>query len=166
MNSRFFCGDLDIRIDREGAWFYNGTPVMRKEMVCLFASVLLRDEEGDFWLITPDEMGRIEVEDTPFIGVELFFVGCGESQIISLRTNVDEIVTIDAAHPLRISINPTTHEPSPVVTVRDGLDARLGRAVYYELIERGEERRVGEKTLFGVWSAGLFFELGSLDEHE
>ena len=160
---RVVCGDLDMRIDRDGTWHYNGSPIGRKELVCLFASVLHRDDAGDYWLITPAEAGRVQVEDVPFIAVELFTSGGGRDQVLSLRTNVDEIVTVDDAHPLRVVVHPETGEPSPYVTVRERLEARIARSVYYELVDLGVEETVDRQYLFGVWSSGIFFPMGRLD---
>ncbi|KAA5604642.1 DUF1285 domain-containing protein [Roseospira marina] len=163
---RHFCGDLDLFIDREGVWHYQGSPIGRKEMVCLFASVLHRAEDGTYWMVTPAEVGRVEVEDVPFVAVEMFAqpCGCGPSQCVSFRTNCDDVVTVDDEHPLRIEHDPETGEPIPYVTVRDGLDARLTRSVYYDLVARGvEDTSTGERR-FGVWSRERFFSLGTLDE--
>ncbi len=163
---RQFCGDLDMRIARDGTWFYHGSPIGRKELVRLFASVLSRDEKGEFWLITPAEMGRIQVDDAPFAGVELTQEGSGTEQKLSLRTNVDEIVIIGGDHPLRIETHPETGEPSPYVTIRPGLDARLTRSVYYHLVSLGQEETVAGERIFGVWSEGLFFPMGPGEEGE
>jgi hypothetical protein len=156
------CGVFDIRIDREGQWFYHGSPITRKELVKLFASVLKRDAEGRYLLETPAERGVIEVEDAPFLAVELTSTGDGRNRSLTFRTNLDEIVMADAAHPLRVEEDPATGEPKPYVLVRDRLEARLTRAVYYELVELGAEEQHAGEPRFGVWSAGRFFALGSL----
>ncbi len=166
------CGDLDIHIDSEGLWFYHGSPIGRKELVKLFASVLNRDEEGRYWLITPAEKGEITVEDVPFQAVELTAEGKNEAQILTFRTNIDEIVIADKSHPIRIETDPETEEPSPYIMVRDGLEARLTRPVFYQLVELGVEWRVEmaqgkdifDKQTFGVWSSGQFFQIGTLTE--
>jgi len=158
------CGDLGLRIDRNGRWFYHGSPIDRKEMVCLFASVLQRHADGSYWLVTPDEMGTIQVDDVPFIAVEMFSSGCGRDKVISFRTNMDELVTVDAAHGLRIAECVETGEPIPYVHVRDGLEARLTRSVYYELVAQGFEEKVDGEELYGIWSSGTFFPLGRLDD--
>lgn len=157
------CGDIDIRIDRNGNWFYHGTPILRKEMVCLFASVLRRNEDGAYWLVTPVEAGRIQVEDAPFAAVEMFTEGSGRDLVVSFRTNVDELIPLDDEHPLRIAYDATTGEPSPYIMVRDGLEARLTRSVYYELVARGLEEKVGAEQLYGLWSNGTFFPMGTAD---
>lgn len=156
------CGDIDIRIDRNGCWFYHGSPIGRKEMVCLFASVLERRDDGSFWLVTPAEAGRIVVEDAPFLGVEAYFCQAGRDLVVSIRTNVDEMIDLDDDHPLRLVHNSATGEPIPYIQVRDGLEARLTRAVYYELVAMGHEEKINGEAVYGLWSKGTFFPLGSL----
>ncbi len=165
------CGDLPFLILRDGTWLYRGSPIGRKELVCLFASVLRRDEDGGFWLETPVERGRIEVEDAPFLAVELHWTGTGTRQMLSFRTNVDQIVTAGPEHPIRISHDLFTCEPTPYITVRAGagrlaVEARITRAVYYELVALGEPRWIGGQRVLGVWSAGSFFSLGELPPGE
>ncbi len=162
--NQILCGDLDIRIDREGTWFYHGSPIGRKELVRLFASVLQRDEDNRYWLITPAEKGEIVVEDAPFIGVEMYVEGAGKDQILSFRTNVDDKVIADDDHPLRIETDSATGEPSPYILVRGGLEARLNRPVFYELVEIGGEEVIEGATVYGVWSSGRFFEIGKLED--
>ena len=156
------CGDIDMRIDRNGIWYYHGSPVGRKELVKLFATVLRRDEAGAYWLITPAEMARITVEDAPFLAVELSTIGEGSDQAISFRTNIDKIVNVDSCHPLRVDIDAETLEPSPYVALDSNLEAKLVRSVYYELVSLGVEEWVGDKQIYGVWSNGDFFPIGSL----
>ena len=159
-----FCGDFDMRIARDGTWFYRGSPIGRKPLVKLFSTVLRREPDGSYWLVTPVERGRILVDDAPFTAVELTVAGSGHDQTLCFRTNVDDEVTADREHPIRVAHDPETGEPSPYIMVRNGLEARLLRSVYYHLVELGEERREGGVTTFGVWSMGVFFALGSLEE--
>ncbi len=159
------CGNFDIHISRDGTWSYRGSPIGRLPLVKLFASVLQRDDEGTYWLATPVERGRITVEDAPFTAVELTVTGEGQEQILVFRTNLDDNVSADENHPLRIDNDNVTRAPNPYILVRDGLEARLTRAVFYQLVDIGREERVGDTTLFGVWSKGKFFPLGSLDEN-
>ncbi len=167
------CGELDMRIDRGGVWYYHGSPIGRKELVRLFSTVLRRDDAGDYWLITPAEAGRIAVEDAPFMAVELTRSGDGPDQVISFRTNVDDNVTVDADHPIRVDFDPKTAEPSPYVVLGGGIEARITRSVYYELVsfggekggeEKDHEKKTGGENTFGVWSSGVFFALGKLEE--
>jgi hypothetical protein len=156
-------GEIDIHIARDGSWFYRGSPITRASLTRLFASVLRRESDGFYWLVTPAERGRITVEDAPFLAVELDVAGVGQAQVLSFRTNVDEIVTADGAHPLRVATDPVRATPSPYILVRDGLEAKLIRPVFYQLVDLGREERVGGISRFGVWSKNEFFPLGELD---
>jgi len=155
-----FCGDIDMRIARDGTWFYHGSPIGRKPLVKLFAGVMRRDEAGDYWLETPVEKCRIKVDDAPFTAVEMVVSGGGCKQLLKFRTNIDEFVTADSEHPLRITSDPDTGEPTPYIMVREGLEALIVRAVYYDLVELGVEETRDGAPVFGVWSGGTFFALG------
>jgi len=156
-------GEIGMRIDRDGSWFYRNSPITRSSLVKLFASVLRREADGAYWLVTPAERARVGVEDAPFLAVELDAAGTGQSQVLSFRTNLDEIVTADGAHPLRVAVDPASAAPRPYILVRDGLEARLTRPVFYQLVDLGREERVGAAVRFGVWSKHEFFPLGDLD---
>jgi uncharacterized protein len=161
------CGDLPFLIRRDGTWLYRGSPIERKELVCLFASVLKREVDGSFWLETPAERGRIDVEDAPFTAVELDWVGDGRQQTLSFRTNVDQVVTAGPEHPIRVAHDLLTCEPTPYILVRagageQGIEARINRAVYYELVALAVPEWVACRHMLGVWSRGRFFPLGEL----
>jgi len=158
------CGDLGMRIARDGSWHYRGSPIARLPLVKLFASVLRRDADGSYWLVTPAERGRIEVEDVPFLAVELTVCGEGHDRQLIFRTNLDDIVTAGPDNPLRVE-TAANGEPAPYIRVRDRLEARLTRPVFYELAEIGGEERIDGETQFGVWSAGAFFWLGDPGEN-
>ncbi|MBN8909820.1 MAG: DUF1285 domain-containing protein, partial [Rhodospirillales bacterium] len=133
------CGDLPFVIQRDGTWLYRGSPIGRKELVCLFSSVLKREAGGEYFLETPAERGRIAVEDVPFVAVELDWTGDGRQQTLSFRTNVDEVVTAGPDHPIRVGHDLLTCEPTPYLLIRGGagalgIEARISRAVYYELV--------------------------------
>jgi uncharacterized protein len=165
------CGHLPFLIRRDGTWLYRGTPIERKELVCLFASVLKREADGSFWLETPAERGRIEVEDAPFLAVELDWSGDGRDQVLSFRTNVDEVITAGPNHPIRVAHDVLTCEPTPYILVRPGVgalgvEARISRAVYYELVALGVPHCVRGRRMLGVWSCGAFFPLGELPPGE
>ena len=153
----------DIRIARNGTWFHEGVPIGRKPLVKLFASVLWRDDGGGYWLRTPVEQGRIEVEDAPFTAVELSVSGQGEDQVLALRTNLDDWVEAGPAHPLRVVEDPAKRDRSPYILVRDRLEALILRPVYYELAALAIPAPKGGTApadSLGVWSHGIFFVLG------
>ena len=155
-------GDLDMRIARDGTWFYRGSPINRMSLVKLFASVLRRERDGSYWLVTPAERGRVTVEDAPFIAVAVEMQGAGRDQRLIFRTNLDEIVTAGPEHPLRVE-TAADGTPAPYILVRPGLEARLARPVFYELAELGHQERVAGEEQFGVWSSGMFFRLGEVE---
>jgi hypothetical protein len=150
-----FCGDIDMRIAQDGTWFYMNSPIGRKPLVQLFASVLRHDADGKFYLVTPVEKVGIRVDDAPFTAVRMAVQGEGASQVISFETNVDDSVTVDAAHPLRFAVEEGTDGLKPYVVVRSGLEALVSRALFYDLAAAGMV--VGE--WFGVWSSGQFFPM-------
>jgi uncharacterized protein len=145
------CGDIDIRIARDGTWFHEGSPIGRAPLVRLFSSVLRKDPDG-YVLVTPVEKLKITVEDVPFIAVRVDRTGEG----LRFVTNVGDAVTAGPEHPLRVETDPVTGEPAPYVHVRGGLEARLARPVFYELAEMASPR--GEEM--AVESGGAWFGLG------
>jgi len=157
-------GDFAIRIARDGTWFHEGAPIARKPLVKLFASVLRRDAQGNYWLQTPVEKGRISVDDVPFVAVELSVMGAGEDQRLSFRTNLDDWVDLSAEHPLRVAEGRESEGPSPYILVREGLEARILRPVYYQLAELAAPAPIAPgqpASQLGIWSNGMFFVLGS-----
>ncbi|ALG72203.1 proteophosphoglycan precursor [Azospirillum thiophilum] len=153
----------DIRIARDGTWFHNGDPIRRIELAKLFSTVLRRDDDGDYWLVTPVERGRIQVEDAPFVAVEMIVAGSGADQVLSFRTNLDHWVEAGAEHPIRVAVDPETGEPAPYIEIRSRLEALILRSVFYDMVERSETRRTetGESEV-GLWSKKVFFALGRL----
>lgn len=160
---RAFCGDLDIRITSDGTWHYNETPIGRPEMVQWFASMLKLDEEGRHWLVTPTEIGRIKVDDAPFVIVDYHVSGERENQILCFSTNVDDVVCVDKDTPITMEKGPARGALTPYVQIGAGLKAKISRAVYYELVELGTTHTLNDQSVFGLWSSGHFFPLGSLD---
>ncbi len=165
------CGALPFVIKRCGTWNYRGSPIGRKELVCLFASVLRRADDGSWYLETPAERGTIAVEDAPFLAVELDWTGDGRDQVLTLRTNIDEVITVGPDHPLRVAHDVLTCEPIPYVHLRNGdgpyaIEARINRATYYELVALAVPEWVGCRQMLGVWSQGRFFALGELPPGE
>jgi len=154
------CGEIDMRIDANGTWFYQGSPFTRHALVKLFSTVLRRDDDGEHWLITPAEICRITVEDAPFIAVELMCSGEGQEQKISFHTNVDTVVTLNGDHPLRVQIDDETGEPGPYISLEHRLEAKLSRPVFYELVDLGVDETIEGDQIYGVWSNGDFFTIG------
>lgn len=149
-----FCGDLDIRVAKDGTWSYLGSPINRFELVKLFSSIL-KKEDGKYYLVTPVEKVGITVEDAPFIAVDFEQTGEGQTQDLTFRTQVDDIAVAGPAHPIRIVIDPETEEPSPYILIRTNLEARIDRKSFYRLVEIGGHH----EGWFGVWSGGQFFPL-------
>ena len=153
-----------MRIIRNGTWLYRGSPITRKPLVKLFSTVLRREVDGNYYLVTPVERCLVQVDDAPFVAVDVVRTKYNTQQVLKFRTNIDEEVIADLEHPIRVEFDRRTGEPSPYVRVRDGLDALISRPVYYELVELGGEATRGNKSVYGVWSSGQFFELGEAGE--
>jgi hypothetical protein len=157
-----FCGDLDMRIAANGTWFYLKTPIGRAALVKLFASVLKR--EGDrYFLVTPVEKVGITVDDAPFTAVEMTTEGEGAARVLSFRTNVDDWVTCGPEHALRFEPETETGGLKPYLHVRRDLWALVSRALFYDLVELGEERDINGTRMFGVASSGEFFPMAPAD---
>ena len=158
-----FCGDLDMRIARDGTWFYEGTPIGRPGLVRLFSTILRKD--GDqYFLVTPVEKVGITVDDAPFVAVD-FEVTTGETgQRLVFHTNVGDSVVAGQETPLRFTRDAETGEPSPYVMVRARLEALIDRKSFYRLVELGAENVVDGVNWFGVWSDGAFFPMIPADE--
>ncbi len=149
-----------MRIARDGTWFYRGSPIVRLPLVKLFASVLRLEADGHYWLVTPAERGKIEVDDVPFLAVALTAEGQGREQQLIFRTNLDDIVAAGPDNPLRVETT-AKGESVPYILVRGRLEARIARPVFYQLVELAAEEQVEDTTQFGVWSSGMFFRLGT-----
>lgn len=150
-----FCGDIDMRIARDGTWFYLGTPIGRAPMVKLFSSILKR--EGDrFYLVTPVEKVGITVDDAPLFAVDFDAEGAGRSQRLIFTTKTEDRVTAGPDHPLRVDRD-ADGEPAPYVMVRAGLWARIDRKSFYRLVELGCHAPHEGASWFGLWSDGAFF---------
>lgn len=153
-----FCGDIDIRIARDGTWFYLGTPFGRPELVKLFASILKR--EGDeYFLVTPVEKVRIRVDDAPFLAVDFTVEGAGRDQRIRFETSLGETAVAGPDHPIRVVRDAATGEPAPYVEIRDGLEALIDRKSFFRLVELGIDEARGGERWFGLWLSGMFFAL-------
>ena len=148
------CGDSGMRIARDGTWFHEGSPIGRSAMVRLFSTILRREPGGGFVLVTPVEKLDIEVEDAPFVAIELKSEGKGQGRSLAFRLNTGDLVVAGPEHPLRIEQG--DEGPHPYLTVRPGLDALVARPVYYELANIALAEEAGPP---GLWSGGAFFPL-------
>ena len=157
-----FCGDLDMRIARDGTWFYQGTPIGRPALVRLFSTILKR-EDGKHFLVTPVEKVGIQVEDAPFLAVEMCKEQQDNGRLLQFRTNVDDWVPCDTAHRLRFEAA-ADGGLTPYLHVRADLWAKVTRALYYDLVDMGEERVVDGHSMFGIVSGGEFFAMADAEQ--
>jgi hypothetical protein len=155
-----YCGDIGMKIARDGQWYYANSPIGRKKLVRLFSTILRHDEDGEHYLVTPVEKIRIEVEGAPFIATLMTMTGEGRAQILRFETNVGDFTEAGPDHPMRFEINAETGEPSPYVHVRARLEGLIARPVFYDLVELAEVH----EGQFGVWSHGVFFAISSAEE--
>ncbi len=157
-----FCGDLDMRIAADGTWYYMGTPIGRPALVRLFSTILKR--EGDkYFLVTPVEKVGIRVDDAPFLAVEMIKQHHARGRLLRFRTNVDDWVDCDSAHGLRFEVS-RDGGLTPYLHVRAGLWAKVTRALYYDLVDMGEERTINDRPTFGVESSGEFFPMADAEQ--
>jgi hypothetical protein len=149
-----FCGDIDMRIARDGTWFYLGTPIGRPELVKLFSSIIRKDD-NNYFLVTPVEKVGIQVDDAPFIAVDFN----KKQNYLEFETNVGDIVVAGKDHPIRVTLDTHSGEPSPYILIRKNLEALIDRKSFYRLVDIGECQIVGENEWFGVSSNDIFFPL-------
>lgn len=153
-----FCGDIDMRIARDGTWFYQGTPIGRPALVKLFSGILKR--EGDrYFLVTPVEKVGITVDDAPFVAVDFDLADEGPDQTLTFTTQVGDRVTLDADHPLRVDRDPATGEPAPYIHIRRDLWALIDRKSFYRLVDLCKHDQFQGKDWFGIRSSGRFFPM-------
>ena len=159
-----YCGEIDMRIARDGVWFYNGSPIGRLPLVQLFSTILRKDPER-YVLVTPVERVGIVVEDAPFLAVEMRRSEGPEGQVLAFRTNVEDWVEAGPDHPMRFE--PGDSEGlKPYVHIRADLWALVKRALFYDLVEAGEMREVEGERMFGVVSRGAFFAMAPAEDIE
>lgn len=154
-------GDIDLTIRRDGVWIYEGTPINRARLVRLFSTVLRREGDRHF-LVTPVEKVGIKVEDAPFIAVLMRIEGDADAKRVIFTTNVGDEVAAGPDHPIEFRAGPAGR--APYIRVRAGLDARISRAVFYDLVAAGETRDIDGEEWFGVASSGDFFRFGRADD--
>nr|WP_321458627.1 DUF1285 domain-containing protein [uncultured Cohaesibacter sp.] len=161
-----FCGDLDMRIARDGTWFYMGSPIGREALVRLFASVLRKDEDGKTYLVTPVEKVGITVDDAPFLAVEMADEAANEAgadRCLIFRTNIGDLVPLDADHPMRFEVEAETDGLKAYLLVRGRLEALVTRSLMYDLVALAEEGKGEEVGYFGIVSGGIFFPICKMD---
>jgi hypothetical protein len=157
-------GNMDLRIARDGVWYHEGRPIVRESLVRLFSTILRRDDDGEYYLLTPVEKWRIRVEDAPFLAVLLTVDGQAKTQSLRFTTNVGDTVIASPDHPIEVKYDAPSAEPSPYVHVRGRLRALISRSIFLELAALGEERVSDGKRILGVWSQGVLFSLGRIEE--
>ncbi len=157
-----FCGDLDMRIARDGTWFYLGTPIGRPGLVRLFASILRRDGD-EYFLVTPVEKVGITVDDAPFVATDFTVSGTGHDQSLTFATQLGDTVVAGPDAPIRVAIDPDTGEPAPYVMIRAGLEALIDRKSFYRLVELAVVAPHQGANWHGVWSGGVFFPIDRAD---
>ena len=153
-----YCGALDMRIARDGTWFYLGTPIGRPELVRLFSTILRKDGD-EYVLVTPVEKVGITVDDAPFVAVDFDAEGEGDAQTLTFQTNVGDFAAAGSDHPIRVERDPETGEPSPYVLIRARLEALIDRKSFYRLVEIARHHEMDGERWFGVWSDGVFFPI-------
>ncbi|PCH98848.1 MAG: proteophosphoglycan precursor [Rhodobacteraceae bacterium] len=153
-----FCGDLDMRIARDGTWYYLGSPIGRKPLVKLFSSIIRKDGD-DYFLVTPVEKVGIIVEDAPFVAVDFDVENAGIDQVITFTTHVDDQATAGADNPIRVTRDAKTGEPSPYVLIRTNLEALIDRKSFYRLVDLGTHEAHEGQDWFGIRSSGVFFPM-------
>lgn len=157
------CNDIDMAIRADGSWWHEGSKIKRQRLVKTFSRILRKDPDGKIYLVTPYEKVIVHVEDAPFQAVRVDRVDDeGKGPSLAFLTNLDDVTVVGADAPIRVEIDPVTGEPSPYVMVRAGLEAKMTRAVFYELANMAEPAPDGTNTM-GVWSQGEFFVLGGAD---
>ena len=153
-----FCGDIDMRIARDGTWFYLGTPIGRPGLVKLFSSIIRR--EGDaYFLVTPVEKVGITVDDAPFLAIDLDATGDGHNQRVTFTTQVGDTAVAGPANPLRVVRDAETGEPSPYILIRANLEALIDRKSFYRLIDLCQHAVHDGANWFGLWSEAVFFPI-------
>ncbi len=155
-----FCGDIDMRIASDGLWYYMNSPIGRKPLMILFASILRYDADGKYYLVTPVEKCGIRVDDAPFVAIRMSITGVGRDQLIKFETNVDDEIVLGPEHPMRVADETGTGGLKPYILVRRNLEALVSRALFYDLVALG----VTEGEWFGVWSSDVFYPMQKASE--
>jgi hypothetical protein len=158
-----FCGDLDIRIARNGTWYYLGSPIGRFELVKLFSSIL-KIEDGKYFLVTPIEKVGIKVDDAPFVAVDFNEIEITGEKALKFETQVGDEVIASDKNPIRVVRDAVSDEPAPYIHIRNGLDALIDRKTFYRLIDIGQHKKYENDDWFGIESASAFFPIIKSEE--
>ena len=153
-----FCGDIDLKILRDGRWMYMGTEIKRPAMVRLFSTILRLDPDGEYYLVTPVEKVRIQVEDTPFLIVSMDKLKKENKTSLIFYTSLRDEIILTKKNPISIEVN-DKNEPSPYILVRNNLRGLISRSVYYELIEYAQERTIDDKNFLTIESNNEIFKM-------
>lgn len=153
-----YCGEIDMRIARDGTWFHEGTPIGRAGLVKLFSSIL-KMEDGRYFLVTPVEKVGIVVEDAPMVAVDFDVENQGPDQVLTFHTKTEDMAVAGPDHPIRVMRNPESGEPSPYILIRRNLEALIDRKSFYRLIDLGTHQEMDDGKWFGVRSSGMFFPI-------
>jgi uncharacterized protein len=145
-------GHSKMRITRDGRWYHDGTLITRETMVRLFSSILRKEPDGSYVVVTPIEKQTVDVEDAPFVAVEAKTSGAGKDRMIAFRLNTGDLITVDDIHPIQVMER--NGEPAPYIAARGGMDALIARQVYYELANLALDEGASP---IGLWSSGIFF---------
>jgi uncharacterized protein len=153
-----YCGEMDMRIARDGTWFHEGSPIGRAPLVKLFSSIL-KFEDGRYYLVTPVEKVGIKVEDAPLVAVDFDVTGVGDDQVLTFQTKTEDEAIAGPDHPLRVTRDPETGEPAPYILIRSNLEALIDRKSFYRMIDLGSHAQHQGQSWFGIRSSGSFFPI-------
>lgn len=152
-------GEMDMHIARDGTWYHEGGPITRLALAQLFSGILRLDDDGRYYLVTPVEKWAIRVDDAPFVAVRMEAAGQGEEQQLRFFTSLEHELVAGSEHPITVTADAETGEPSPYILLRNNLRALIHRNVFYQLVELAQHRQLGGQTRLGVWSDGMFFPI-------
>lgn len=158
-----FCGDIDMTISKSGKWYYMGSEIKRPAMVKLFSGILRLESDNSYYLVTPVEKVRIQVEDAPFVAVAITKEQSEGMNTVTFRTNLNDEIVLSKENPLSIEIK-KNDEPSPYITVRNNLRALISRSVFYELVDLAETIPIDGVQYLAIKSQGEIFKIHKVED--
>jgi len=158
-----FCGDIDMTISKSGKWYYMGSEIKRPAMVKLFSGILRLESDNSYYLVTPVEKVRIQVEDAPFVAVAITKEQSEGMNTVTFRTNLNDEIVLSKENPLSIEIK-KNDEPSPYITVRNNLRALVSRSVFYELVDLAETIPIDGVPYLAIKSQGEIFKIHKVED--